>query len=138
MFLSTKLLFFERYKKFFVAQKIMRPVAISPLKMVLFGKCLYKKSCYLNCQVFVNTDKDFTPQSVCLACNHLAAFHEQVSVNSDQSTANNVDNEEKASSLKSLQDNPLNSKSNPGVKANEHTCLWQIWQGKVINRVAAR
>ena len=46
--------------------------------MAAFGKCLYKKSCDLNCQVFINTNTNVTPQSICLACNHLAAFHEQL------------------------------------------------------------
>lgn len=77
--------------------------------MTTFGRCLYKKSCDLNCQVFVNPATDFTPQSVCLACNHLAAFHEQVN-NSELSTARN---EAKASNSKLLQGNPVNSKSNP-------------------------
>ena len=57
--------------------------------MAAFGRCLYKKSCDRNCQVFVNTDTDFTPQSVGLACNHLAAFHEQGLVNAHESTAGN-------------------------------------------------
>ena len=83
---------------------------LSRLKMAAFGRCLYKKSCDLNCQVFVNTDADLTPQSVCLACNHLAAFHEQGSVNPDEPPEKN---DVKASSSKLLQGNPQNSKSNP-------------------------
>ena len=44
----------------------------------LFGRCVYKGSCELNCQVFVGEDeKAHSTSSLCLACKHLAAFHEQ-------------------------------------------------------------
>ena len=69
-------------------------------KMAAYGKCLYKKSCDLNCQVFLNTGTNVTPQSVCLACKHLVAFHEQGAVKSEQITANN---DTKNSSSKPLQ-----------------------------------
>ena len=84
-------------------------------KMAAYGKCLYKKSCDLNCQVFVNAGTNVTPQSVCLACKHLAAFHEQVAVKSEQITANN---DTKNSSSKPLQstvtERSLTSPTNTG------------------------
>ena len=43
----------------------------------LFGRCVYKGNCELNCQVFVSEDGGNSASSVCLACKHLAAFHTQ-------------------------------------------------------------
>ena len=43
----------------------------------LFGRCVYKGNCKLNCQVFVSEDGGNSSSSVCLACKHLAAFHTQ-------------------------------------------------------------
>ena len=78
-------------------------------------KTFYKKSCDLNCQVFVNAGTNVMPQSVCLACKHLAAFHEQVPVKSEQITANN---DTKNSSSKPLQstitERSLTSPTNTG------------------------
>jgi len=44
---------------------------------ISYGKCLFKGSCPLNCQVFVQHEDSILPSSQCLACDHLAAFHEQ-------------------------------------------------------------
>ena len=44
-----------------------------------YGRCLYKGNCELNCQVFVSEDDtNVAMSSLCFACKHLAAFHEQV------------------------------------------------------------
>ena len=43
----------------------------------LFGQCVYKGNCELNCQVFVSEDGGNSASSICLACKHLAAFHTQ-------------------------------------------------------------
>ena len=43
----------------------------------LFGRCVYKGNCELNCQVFVSEDGGNSASSVFLACKHLAAFHTQ-------------------------------------------------------------
>lgn len=49
-----------------------------PLVMALPGKCVFKGKCELNCQIFVLNENDsLTSKSPCLACGHLAAFHEQ-------------------------------------------------------------
>lgn len=43
----------------------------------IFGRCVYKGNCELNCQVFVSDDSGNSASSICLACKHLAAFHIQ-------------------------------------------------------------
>lgn len=44
-----------------------------------YSPCLYKGNCELNCQVFVSEDDtNVATSSLCFACKHLAAFHEQV------------------------------------------------------------
>ena len=44
----------------------------------VFGRCVHKEKCELNCQVFVGEDGGtHSTSSICLACKHLAAFHEQ-------------------------------------------------------------
>ena len=49
-----------------------------PLVMALPGKGVFKGKCELNCQIFVLNENDsLTSKSSCLACGHLAAFHEQ-------------------------------------------------------------
>ena len=84
-------------------------------KMAEYGKCLYKKSCDLNCQVFVNAGTNVTPESVCLACKHLAAFHEQVTVKSEQITANNDTKNSSSKPLKStVTERSLTSPTNTG------------------------
>ena len=60
--------------------------------MASYGKCVFKSYCDLNCLVFVDTpSEDTTPQSICLACNHLAAFHDPIcnSVNTASYTSEN-------------------------------------------------
>ena len=44
----------------------------------LFGRCVYKGSCELN--------KAHSTSSICLACKHLAAFHEQGNLTSSGSS----------------------------------------------------
>lgn len=44
----------------------------------VFGRCVHKGNCELNCQVFVGEDGGtHSTSSICLASKHLAAFHEQ-------------------------------------------------------------
>lgn len=45
--------------------------------MALPGKCVYKGKCDLNCQVFVLKVGELLSMASCMACGHLAAFHEQ-------------------------------------------------------------
>ena len=53
----------------------------------LFGRCVYKGNCELNCQVFVSEDGGNSASSVCLACKHLAAFHTQGTTGNSVSVA---------------------------------------------------
>ena len=44
----------------------------------VFGRCVHKEKCELNCQVFVGEDGgSHSTSSISLARKHLAAFHEQ-------------------------------------------------------------
>ena len=47
--------------------------------MALLGRCVFRDKCELNCQVFVQNQKDGESLLTffCVACGHLAAFHEQ-------------------------------------------------------------
>ena len=53
----------------------------------LFGQCVYKGNCELNCQVLVSEDGGNSVSSVCLACKHLAAFHTQGTTGNSVSAA---------------------------------------------------
>lgn len=59
--------------------------------MSLPGKCVFKGKCELNCQGFVfdgdcPSNENITRKSPCLACKHLAAFHEQSTTNPARSS----------------------------------------------------
>lgn len=67
----------------------------------LFGRCVYKGNCELNCQVFVSEDGGNSASSICLACKHLAAFHTQGTTGNSISVASFtrppvVENEQKS------------------------------------------
>lgn len=86
----------QNHKTFFLHQKVLPFLSLWQIyrvffpkifsqkctvqKMAAFGRCLFKKIMRSYCQVFVNSHKNVTPQSVCLACKYLAAFHEQAKV----------------------------------------------------------
>ena len=89
----------------------MRAVDNLHWKMALPGRCVFRDKCELNCQVFVLKEGESLSTSSCLACGHLAAFHEQNVPNHQSAAAN-------SSCLVTASSHPQNSSSGASSSAS--------------------